>query len=89
MAATEFSIGSNMMKQARQRGRAAKSDQSEAENVEWWKLRWRDRLRWRRPRPGGAPGDGLRPGREFWQGVAANAAARSAQMFKSASSLSG
>ena len=37
--------GSDKVKQARRRGRPAKSDQSEAEFVEWWKPGWRDRLR--------------------------------------------
>ena len=37
--------GSDKGKQARRRGRPAKSDQSEAEFVEWWKPGWRDRLR--------------------------------------------
>ena len=37
--------GSDKVKQARRRGRPAKSDQSETEFVEWWKPGWRDRLR--------------------------------------------
>ena len=37
--------GSDKEKQARRRGRPAKSDQSEAEFVEWWKPGWRDRIR--------------------------------------------
>ena len=36
--------GSDKEKQARRRGRPAKSDQSEAEFVEWWKPGWRDRF---------------------------------------------
>ena len=36
--------GSDKVKQARRRGRPAKSDQSEAEFVEWWKPGWRDRI---------------------------------------------
>jgi hypothetical protein len=36
---------SDKQKQARPRGRPAKSDQSEAEFVEWWKPGWRDRFR--------------------------------------------
>jgi hypothetical protein len=36
---------SDKQKQARRRGRPAKSDQSETEFVEWWKPGWRDRLR--------------------------------------------
>jgi hypothetical protein len=37
--------GSDKVKQARRRGRPAKSDQSDAAFVEWWKPGWRDRLR--------------------------------------------
>jgi hypothetical protein len=37
--------GSDKVKQARRRGRPAKSDQPEAEFVEWWKPGWRERLR--------------------------------------------
>jgi hypothetical protein len=37
--------GSVKERQARRRGRPAKSDQSEAEFVEWWKPGWRDRFR--------------------------------------------
>jgi hypothetical protein len=37
--------GGDKVKQTRRRGRPAKSDQSEAEIVEWWKPGWRDRLR--------------------------------------------
>ena len=37
--------GSDKVKQTRRRGRPAKSDQSEAEFVEWWKPGWRDRIR--------------------------------------------
>jgi hypothetical protein len=33
------------VKQGRRRGRPAKSDQPEAEFVEWWKPGWRDRIR--------------------------------------------
>ena len=33
------------VERARRRGRPAKSDQSEAEFVEWWKPGWRDRIR--------------------------------------------
>ncbi len=38
-------VGNDMEKQARRRGRPAKSDQSQTDFVEWWKPGWRDRLR--------------------------------------------
>ncbi len=37
--------GSDKVKQARRRGRPAKSDQSQTDFVEWWKPAWRDRIR--------------------------------------------
>jgi hypothetical protein len=37
--------GSDKQKQGRRRGRPTKSDQPEAEFVEWWKPGWRDRIR--------------------------------------------
>jgi len=45
MPATEPSAGGDKVAQPRRRGRPAKSDQSEAEIVEWWKPGWRDRIR--------------------------------------------
>ena len=37
--------GNDKQKQGRRRGRPAKSEQPEAEFVEWWKPGWRDRIR--------------------------------------------
>ena len=45
MPTTEPSAGGDKVEQPRRRGRPAKSDQSEAEIVEWWKPGWRDRFR--------------------------------------------
>ena len=45
MPTTEPSAGGDKVEQPRRRGRPAKSDQSEAEIVEWWKPGWRDRIR--------------------------------------------
>jgi hypothetical protein len=41
----EPSAGGDTAEQVRQRGRRGKSDQSEAEIVEWWKPGWQDRIR--------------------------------------------
>jgi hypothetical protein len=45
MPTTEPSAGGHEVKLTRRRGRPAKSDQSEAEIVEWWKPGWRNRIR--------------------------------------------
>ena len=45
MPTTEPSAGGNKVEQSRRRGRPAKSDQPEAEIVEWWKPGWQDRFR--------------------------------------------
>jgi hypothetical protein len=44
MPATEPSAGGDKVAQPRRRGRPAKSDQSEAEIVEWWKPGWQERF---------------------------------------------
>jgi hypothetical protein len=43
MPSTEPSAGVDEADQPRLRGRTAKSDQSEAEIVEWWEPGWRER----------------------------------------------
>jgi hypothetical protein len=43
MPMTEPSAGGDKVEQPRRRGRPAKSDQSEAEIVEWWKPGWQKR----------------------------------------------
>ena len=45
MPTTEPSAGGDKVKQPRRRGRPAKSDQSEAEIVEWWKPGWQKQFR--------------------------------------------
>ena len=45
MPMTEEAAGGDKVAQPRRRGRPAKSNQSEAEIVEWWKPGWRDRSR--------------------------------------------
>jgi hypothetical protein len=45
LPATEPSAGGDEVKPVRRRGRPAKSDQSEAEIVVWWKPGWQDRIR--------------------------------------------
>jgi hypothetical protein len=44
LPATEPSAGGDEVKPVRRRGRPAKSDQSEAEIVVWWKPGWQDRF---------------------------------------------
>jgi hypothetical protein len=45
MAAADSPAGGDRVEQPRRRERPAKSGQSEAEIVEWWKPGWRNRIR--------------------------------------------
>jgi hypothetical protein len=45
MPVIEPSADGEKVEQPRRRGRPAKSGQSEAEIVEWWKPGWQDRIR--------------------------------------------